>query len=67
MFAWLKNLFNPKNLLKQAIDSLDFAAPFLAAEIDKHPEFMALSSIKKAELVIDKVQELLSGQFKIDS
>lgn len=69
MFDWLKNLFkNPKTFIKLAVDSLDFAVPFLATEIDKiEQKFNQMNSTQKAQMVIDKVQDYLRKQWKLDA
>lgn len=65
MLTWIKNLFsNSKTFIKMAVDSLDLAVPYLAAEIDKS-DFSKMTSTEKAQLVVDKVQDFLRKQFKI--
>lgn len=68
MLDWLKNLFkNPKSFIKLAVESLDFAVPFLASEIEKiDGRFAQMNPSQKAQLVIDKVQEYLRKQFKLE-
>lgn len=67
MLNFLKNLFkSPKSFVKLAVDSLDFAVPFIAAEIDKHPDFNRASSLEKAQLVVDTTQDYLRKQFKLN-
>lgn len=68
MLNWLKAMFNPKAILKQAIDALDLAVPFLATEIDKiENRFKDMNPINKAQWIVDKVQEFLRKQFKLDA
>lgn len=68
MLEWLKNLFkNPKGLIKLAIDSLDYAEPYLTSEIEnlKGKPFNSLTSREQATMVIDKIQEFLRDRFHV--
>lgn len=68
MIDWLKGIFNPKRLIKLAIDSLDLAVPYIAKEIEKIKEkFNAMDSTVKSQYVVDWVQQFLRKKFHIDT
>lgn len=68
MLSWLKGIFkSPKTIIKLAVDSLDFAVPFIASEIDKYPDFNKASSLEKSQMVIDNVQAYLRKQWTLDA
>ena len=64
----LKNLLNPKALLAQAIDSLDYLVGPLAHEIEKGKKKLAeMDSEEKAQWLVDRVQAFLREKFKISA
>lgn len=68
MIEWLKNFFNPKNLLKQSVDALDLAVPFLASEITKvEVKFKSMDPNEKAQWIIDNLQAFLRKRFSLDA
>lgn len=68
MLSWIKGLFkNPKSFIKLAVDSLDFAVPFMASEIEKiEAKFNQMNSSQKAQVVVDKIQDYLRKQWKLN-
>lgn len=68
MLTWLKSLFgNPKIIIRVAVDSLDALVPTLTYEIKKiEDQFNAKTAAEKSQWIIDKVQEFLRKQFRLD-
>lgn len=68
MLDWLKKFFNPKNIVRTVVDSLDLLQPILAIEIEKiKTQFAAMDSGEKAQWAIDKVQDYIRTRFKIET
>ena len=67
MINWFKNIFkNPLDLVRRAIDSLDYLAPELAAQMEKaKAEFNKKTPLEQAQWMIDKVQAYLKKQWKL--
>lgn len=69
MLEFLKSFFNPKNLIKQTINALDLAVPFIASEFDKikGKPFAQMTSIEQAQKSVDAVQAYMRKTFKIEA
>ena len=67
MFNWFKLVFAPKKVLAKAVDSMDKLVPLLAGEIEAQKEKLTkLSSTEQAQWAVDKAQEYLRKQFKLE-
>ena len=69
MLTWLKSLIpTPKKVIGQAVDALDLLVPLMASEIEKiKQKFNEMDSRAKAQWVVDKVQDYLRKQWKLDA
>lgn len=66
MWDWIKGIFNPKSIVKGAIDALDLFRTPLAREIERiKKEFDKKTADEQAQWLIDEVQSWLLARFGI--